>query len=139
MLPYISSIPNSHIYIITVIEGEEASYYHYLIYYSLSYPKEELQMMKKSDLMANMTYCNDIKVVKGIAVTAEVTTMAVVTLKTGSLVKGACCGTLAGIGVAAVGSCIAVAHANSVKADYLYADEEVVIEGDGYDDDDIFG
>ena len=50
MLPLFPIIYNSYIYIITVIEGEEASYYHYLIYYSLSYPKEELQMMECTEV-----------------------------------------------------------------------------------------
>ena len=90
--------------------------------------------MKKSEMYANVTLENDLKIVRGVAVTAEVATAAVVTIKTGSVIKGVCSGTLAGMGVAAVGGCIAMAHAAHVGNQYTYIDEEVVVEEGDYED-----
>ena len=94
--------------------------------------------MKKSEMMAEVTFRNDIKIAKGVAVVAGVTTTTVVTLKTGSVVKGVASGILVDMSVSFAGGCIAIAHAKSVQNSYLMADEEIVLEDDGNYDSDVF-
>ena len=94
--------------------------------------------MKKSEMMADVTFNNDLKIVKGVGTIAGITTTAVTTVKTGSLVKGVCYGMLTDMSVRLVGGCIAIAHATAVKNSYVLADEEIVLEDDGNYDTDIF-
>ena len=94
--------------------------------------------MKKSELMADVTFNNDLKIVKGIAVATGVATTTVVTLKSGNVIKGVASGILADMSVSLIGGCVAIAHAKSVQNSYMMSDEEIVLEDDGNYDTDIF-